>query len=54
MQTFTVEVKEELVKIVEVMADNVDEALATAKLQWKNEEIVLDYSDFDSVTFKIT
>jgi hypothetical protein len=52
MRTFTIEIQEFLSKIVEVEADNLDEAINKVKELYKNEEIVLDWQDY--VTTEIT
>lgn len=41
MKTFSVQVKETLVKVIKVKAETRTEALAKVKEQYQNEEIVL-------------
>ena len=43
---FKVEITETLQKIVEIDADNEEAAIKMAKHLYRNEEIVLDYSDY--------
>lgn len=45
-----VKITETLSKVVSVEADSVDEAISKVKDMYKNEEIVLDYSDYDGNT----
>lgn len=49
--TYQVEVKEILSRIVEVEADDAIDARLLAEEMYRGEEIVLDYSDFDTVEF---
>jgi len=51
MQTFKIEIQETLARAVEVQADNLQEAFSKVKYQYEKAEIVLDYSDFDTVEF---
>lgn len=46
METFKIEIQEFLSKIVEIKAQNIDEAIVKAKEMYKSEEIVLDSQDF--------
>lgn len=46
MEVFKFEVKEYLSRIVDVEAENIDEALSKVKALYRNEEIVLDSSDY--------
>lgn len=46
METFKVEIQELLSRIIEVEAENVDEAISKIKETYKNAEIVLDSGDF--------
>ena len=50
---FTVEVTETLQRQVEVEADNEQEALQKAKELYRDEEIVLDWTDFVENDFQI-
>jgi len=47
---YRVEVKEELSRIIEVEADNENEAIAKAEKMYLDEEIVLDSSDISLPT----
>lgn len=46
METFKIEIKEFLSRIVEIQANNLDEAISKVKQMYRNEEIVLDSEDF--------
>lgn len=50
---YLIEVVEILSKKIEIEANSEDEAISMVKDKYKNEEIVLDYSDFLDVDFKI-
>jgi hypothetical protein len=49
METFKIEVQEFLSRIVEIEANNIDEAISTVKQMYQNEEIVLDSEDFVAI-----
>lgn len=51
METFKIEIQELLARVVEVQADNIQEAFSNVNEQYKKAEIVLDYNDFYEVTF---
>lgn len=53
MQTFTIEVKEELARVISVEAEDECEALAKICQLYRGEEIVLDYEDFVDVEFSV-
>lgn len=44
---FNIAVIEKLERVIEVDANNLEEAIALVEEQYKKEEIILDYSDFD-------
>lgn len=46
METFKIEVRETLSKIVEMEAKTVEEAILKVKKLYKNEKIILDSGDF--------
>ena len=46
MQTFKIEIQEFLSRIIEVEAENIDEAISKTKEIYQKEGIVLDYDDF--------
>lgn len=46
MKTFTIEIKEFLSMIVDIEANSEEEAISIVKTMYRNEEIVLDYSDY--------
>ena len=48
-----VEVTEILQRIVEVDADDVKDAIDKVEELYKNEDIILDYSDYISTEFKV-
>ncbi len=50
---YRINVEEILSRIVEVDADNEDEAEEIVKKMYKNEEIVLDSEDFQEVGFYV-
>jgi hypothetical protein len=51
METFKIEVKETLSKIIEIEANSVDEAFSKIKDLYKKEEIVLDSDDYVETEF---
>jgi translation initiation factor IF-1 len=51
METFKIEVQELLARVVEVQAENIQEAISKVSEQYEKTEIVLDYSDFVEVNF---
>lgn len=53
MKTFKVVITETSSKIVEVQANNKNEALETVKEMYENCEVVLDWNDFDEVDYTI-
>ena len=46
METFKIEIQEFLSRIIEVEAENIDEAISKTKEVYQKEGIVLDYEDF--------
>ena len=46
METFKIEIQEFLSRIIEVEAENIDEAISKTKEIYQKEGIVLDYEDF--------
>ncbi|MCD9187241.1 MAG: DpnD/PcfM family protein [Pyrinomonadaceae bacterium] len=52
MKTFEIQITEKLVKSVKVTADSLEDAVITVKSKYKNDEITLDYSNFQDVTFE--
>jgi hypothetical protein len=53
MKSFIVEIKETLLKTIEIECDSKDDALEFIKSQYGNEDIVLDSNDFIDVEFTI-
>jgi len=53
MPLYKVEIKEESYKIVDIEANSEDEALEKVEKMYEEAKIVLDYSDFAEVDFKI-
>lgn len=52
MNTYNIEIEETLQRVVSIEAESKEEAIKIAKEQYRNEEIVLDYNDFQNVDFK--
>jgi hypothetical protein len=52
METFKIEIQEFLSRIIEVKAENIDEAISKTKEIYLNEGIVLDYNDFVTTEIK--
>lgn len=52
METFKIEIQEFLSRIIEVEAENIDEAISKTKENYQNEEIVLDNDDFVTTEIK--
>lgn len=52
MQTFKIEIQEVLSRIVEIESNNSEEAIATAKEMYRNEEIVLGSEDYVTTEIK--
>jgi hypothetical protein len=53
MKTFKIEVQELSSRVVEVKAESTENAVNIIREKYRNEEIVLDYSDFNDVSFLI-
>lgn len=51
METFKIEIQELLTRVVEVQAENIQEAFTKVNEQYKKAELVLDYNDFSEVNF---
>lgn len=51
MKTYKIRITEYLSKIVEVTASSEEMAMRIVKDRYYDEEIVLDYGDFDDVEF---
>ena len=49
---FNIEITETLQKIIEIEADNEEDALHKVMKMYKNEEVILDYDNFVDVIFK--
>ena len=52
MNQYKVEITEILQKIIEIKAENKEDALHKAMKMYKNEEVILDNNDFIDVNFK--
>ncbi|EKD25895.1 MAG: hypothetical protein ACD_79C01448G0003 [uncultured bacterium] len=52
MKTYKIRVQEILSRIVKINAENDTQALNLVQKKYNSENIVLDYSDFQSVSFK--
>lgn len=46
MKTFKIEIQEFLSEIVEVKAENVDEAISKVRELYRNEKIILNYNNY--------
>lgn len=44
---FNIEISERLSRIVNIEANSLEEAIETAEQMYQNEDIVLDWTDFD-------
>lgn len=51
METFKIEIQELLARVIDVKAENIEEAFSKAYEQYEKGEIVLDYNDFAEVNF---
>jgi len=51
MKTYQIRIIETISKVVEVIANNVEDAEEIAMNMYNNEEVVLDYDDYDGVEF---
>lgn len=52
MKTFKIEIQEFLSKIIEIEAENIDDAVSKAKEMYQKEEIVLDSDDYVTTEIK--
>lgn len=52
MNQYKVEITEILQKIIEIKAENKEDASHKAMKMYKNEEVILDNNDFIDVNFK--
>ena len=52
MAKFNVEIVETLSRVIEVDAEDIDEALFIAEEMYNNDEVELDYNDKESTDFK--
>lgn len=48
---YKIEIEELLQRVVEIEAENANEAISKAKEKYRNEEYVLDENDFKGVEF---
>ncbi|HRO08498.1 MAG TPA: DpnD/PcfM family protein [Saprospiraceae bacterium] len=46
IKKYKIEIQEFLSRIIEIEAENIDEAVSKAKKMYRNEEIVLDSEDY--------
>ena len=53
MKKYRIEVTEVLSRVVEIVADNNEEAMRTAKAMYRNCDIVLDASDYVVTEFSV-
>lgn len=52
MKKFKIEIKETLVKVIEINAENSEQAIETVKKMYKKEELILDDSNYIETEFK--
>jgi len=52
LKTFKIEIQEFLSKIIEIEAENIDDAVSKAKEMYQKEEIVLDSDDYVTTEIK--
>lgn len=53
MKTYQVEITETLQKVINVKASSSEDAINEVRALYKNEDIVLDYSDYMDTEFSI-
>lgn len=53
MKTFTIEIQEFLSRIVDVEANSEEEAISIVRTLYRNEEIVLDASDYVTTEIEV-
>lgn len=53
MEYYVVQVTETLARTLVVRADNEDEALKKAQQAYDNEEVILDYDDYDGYEIEV-
>lgn len=51
MDTFKIEIKETLSRIITIEATSIDEAISKASELYHNEEIILDAEDYNNTEF---
>jgi len=51
METFKIEVKETLTRIIDIEADSIEEAFFKVREMYRDEEIVLDSEDYVDTEF---
>lgn len=54
MEKYNIEIKETLIREVSIDASSLDDAMISAELLYKNEEIVLDYTDHTATDIDIS
>ena len=54
MKTFTIEIKETLLKTIEIEAVSIGEAVSQTETMYNNENIILNSSDHNSTEFDIS
>lgn len=54
LRTYQVEVTEVLQRTLYIEAETEEAAIAEAKYQYKDEDVVLDYSDLIETSFQVT
>lgn len=51
MERFKIEVKETLIRVVDIEADSIDDAFSKVREMYRDEEIVLDSDDYVDTEF---
>lgn len=51
MKEYKIKIKETLEMVVSIEAESISDAKKLAEERWKNSEYVLDYSNFEDVSF---
>lgn len=53
MADYQIEITETLQRVIKIKADSADDAVEKARALYKNERIVLDYSDYTDTEFSL-
>ncbi len=52
MKMYQIEIKEDSSRVVDIKAENYEDAINQAEEMWSNGEIVLDYEDMNDVSYE--